>query len=657
MPYPPDDSLRIHYHDATQRSARIKVIGVGGGGNNAVNRMIEAKIEGVEFIAANTDVQALEGSHAPIKLQLGVKLTSGLGAGANPDIGRRAALEDSDKIIEALEGADMVFVTAGLGGGTGTGAAPVIASLASEMGALTVAVVTRPFAFEGKRRSMQAERGLQELLESVDTLIVIPNEKLLTVAQDAGFFESFRIADDILRQGVQGIADIITIPGIINRDFADVKTTMAGMGYSVMGTSVRSGPNRAKEAAIDALASPLLEAGAIHGARGILINITGSSTLKLNEVNEASMIIQEAAHEDANIIFGAVLDERMGEEVKFTVIATGFRDDMPARRERMMAGAALPTAHLPPPPPRIMPRPPAEPRYAAPEPEEAPVAAVEAPVAAPPAPKPMFASEFAAPAPVQFAAEPIAFAAAPVAFAAEPIAFAAEPTAPEPVMEPVIAESVEAAPEDAPYVFEHAPEPVAAEPVASPKPEATPSFEAPQRQSFPVSSYYEAARQQAWQDAPPRIVEEHYVRPAVVFEPAVAPEAEQAHEPEPNYGWNPVEEPAVEELAAQSPVHVPVVVEHIPAAYKPIELEQATEPVGARPIVEATPQLVPVSASVFDDDFFRRPKPEPETRTHAHEETHWPEAKVPTFGGYAAAAEPSRETDELDIPAFLRRNH
>jgi cell division protein FtsZ len=301
-------------------------------------------VEGVEFIAANTDVQALQVSNAPVKLQLGVKLTSGLGAGANPDIGRRGALEDSDKIIEALEGADMVFVTAGLGGGTGTGAAPVIASLASEMGALTVAVVTRPFAFEGKRRMMQAERGLQELLDSVDTVIVIPNEKLLAVAKDAGFFESFRIADDVLRQGVQGISDIITIPGVINRDFADVKTTMAGMGYAVMGTAMRSGPGRANEAAMAAMASPLLEAGAIDGARGILINITGSSSLKLSEVNEASGIIQSAAHEDANIIFGAVQDESMGDDVKITVIATGFRhQEMPQRRERMLSEATLPT--------------------------------------------------------------------------------------------------------------------------------------------------------------------------------------------------------------------------------------------------------------------------------------------------------------------------
>jgi cell division protein FtsZ len=373
MPNLPNDDLRIHYHDEIPHGARIKVIGVGGGGNNAVNRMIAANVVGVEFIAANTDVQALQMSNAPVKLQLGVKLTSGLGAGANPDVGRRAALEDSDKIIEALEGADMVFVTAGLGGGTGTGAAPVIASLASEMGALTVAVVTRPFAFEGKRRMMQAERGMQELLESVDTVIVIPNEKLLAVAKDAGFFESFRIADDVLRQGVQGISDIITIPGVINRDFADVKTTMAGMGYAVMGTAVRTGANRAVEAAMAAMASPLLESGAIDGARGILINITGSSSLKLSEVNEASSIIQNAAHEDANIIFGAVQDETMGDEVKITVIATGFKQqEMPQRRERMLAESTLPTMRydVPIQPRVVTPRP--APRFAS-EPEAEPL--------------------------------------------------------------------------------------------------------------------------------------------------------------------------------------------------------------------------------------------------------------------------------------------
>ncbi|QHN05540.1 cell division protein FtsZ [Granulicella sp. WH15] len=413
----PDD-LRIQYQDEMPRGARIKVIGVGGGGNNAVNRMIAAKVEGVEFIAANTDVQALQVSNAPVKLQLGVKLTMGLGAGSNPDVGRRAALEDSDKIIEALEGADMVFVTAGLGGGTGTGAAPVIASLASEMGALTVAVVTRPFSFEGKRRMMQAERGMQELLDSVDTVIVIPNEKLLAVAKDAGFFESFRIADDVLRQGVQGISDIITIPGVINRDFADVRTTMAGMGYAVMGTASRSGQNRAVDAAVAAMASPLLEEGAIDGARGILINITGSSSLKLNEVNEASTIIQNAAHEDANIIFGAVLDETMGDEVKITVIATGFRqpDDAPQmRRERMLSEPTLPTIRYEVPiQPRVAPR--AETPSPASSPAREPVqtqtvVAPAAPVASVASVEPVAAVAVAEPEPVAEAVVPVVVAA------------------------------------------------------------------------------------------------------------------------------------------------------------------------------------------------------------------------------------------------------
>ena len=330
-----DNGLRISFNEEARNDARIKVIGVGGGGNNAVNRMIDSGMEHIEFIVANTDLQALRMSRAGIKIQLGVKLTNGLGAGANPEIGRKAALEDSDKIIEALEGADMVFVTAGLGGGTGTGATPIIASLASEMGALTVAVVTKPFAFEGKRRMQQAERGISELMESVDTTIVIPNEKLLAVAENAGFFESFRIADDILRQGVQGISDIITIPGIINRDFADVKAIMAGMGYAVMGAATAAGEHRTTEAAQRAIASPLLEAGAIDGARGILINITGSSSLKLAEVQQACTIIQSAAHEDANIIFGAVLDEKMKDSVKITVIATGFTEaEMRGSRRR-----------------------------------------------------------------------------------------------------------------------------------------------------------------------------------------------------------------------------------------------------------------------------------------------------------------------------------
>jgi cell division protein FtsZ len=340
------DEVRIQFNEDPRTNAKIKVIGVGGGGGNAVNRMICAGVEGVEFVVANTDLQALQMSRAPVKIQLGTKLTNGLGAGANPEIGRRGALEDADKIIEALEGADMVFVTTGLGGGTGTGAAPIIASLASEMGALTVAVVTKPFAFEGRRRMAQAERGLAELIDSIDTTIVIPNEKLLAVAQNAGFFESFRIADDILRQAVQGISDIITIPGIINRDFADVKTIMAGMGYAVMGTAVAKGERRATDAAQAAISSPLLEAGAIDGARGILINVTGSSSLKLAEVNEASTIIQSAAHEDANIIFGAVQDEKMKDDLKITVIATGFKNDVPARKDRTVnaAQAAISTA-------------------------------------------------------------------------------------------------------------------------------------------------------------------------------------------------------------------------------------------------------------------------------------------------------------------------
>jgi cell division protein FtsZ len=339
-----ESGIRISFNEDARNDAKIKVIGVGGGGNNAVNRMIDAGMEGIEFVVANTDLQALRMSHAAIKIQLGVKLTNGLGAGANPEVGRKAALEDSDKIIEALEGADMVFVTAGLGGGTGTGAAPIIASLASELGALTVAVVTKPFAFEGKRRMQQAERGIAELMDSIDTTIVIPNEKLLSVAQDAGFFESFKVADDILRQGVQGISDIITIPGIINRDFADVKAIMAAMGYAVMGTATATGVRRATEAAQKAIASPLLEAGAIDGARGILINITGSSSLKLAEVQEACTIIQTAAHEDANIIFGAVLDDKMKDSVKITVIATGFKDS-DIRRRRQDAQNAFLSSH------------------------------------------------------------------------------------------------------------------------------------------------------------------------------------------------------------------------------------------------------------------------------------------------------------------------
>lgn len=336
-----DTGIRISFSEDSQQGAKIKVFGVGGGGCNAVNRMIRAKVEGVEFIAANTDLQALKLSQAPIKLQLGGKLTKGLGAGANPEVGRKAALEDTDKIIESLEGSDMIFLTAGLGGGTGSGAAPVVASLASELGALTVAVVTKPFAFEGKRRMLQAEQALSELVGCVDTVIVIPNERLMeTVEAGTSFFEAFRIADDILRQAVQGISDIITIPGIVNRDFADVKTIMQGQGYAVMGTAVASGANRATDAANRAINSPLLEDNSIQGAQGILINICGSSSLTLHEVHEASSVIQKAAHENANIIFGAVMDDAMKEQVKITVIAAGFRES--ARKQVHQKPAYLP---------------------------------------------------------------------------------------------------------------------------------------------------------------------------------------------------------------------------------------------------------------------------------------------------------------------------
>jgi cell division protein FtsZ len=328
--------------------AQIKVVGIGGGGSNAVNRMIQARVRGVEFLAANTDLQALKQSKAALKLQLGAKLTKGLGSGANPEIGRQAALEDTDKLVEALQGADMVFITAGLGGGTGTGAAPIIANLASELGALTVAVVTKPFAFEGRRRQLQAEQGLAELLGTVDTLICIPNQRLLqAVEPGTSFFEAFRIADDILRQAVQGITDIIAIPGVINRDFADVRTIMRGMGYAVMGTAVARGEKRATEAARRAMASPLLEDGSIEGARGVLINVTGSSNLSLHEVQEASLLVQKVAHEDANIIFGAVEDEKMKDAVKITVIATGFKDNRVRAVVRPRVPERLPTATRP----------------------------------------------------------------------------------------------------------------------------------------------------------------------------------------------------------------------------------------------------------------------------------------------------------------------
>src|ERR1041385_5941322 len=319
-----DGKLAVTY-DEDQLTAKIKVIGVGGGGGNAVNRMIQAGIKGIEFLVANTDVQAMRASLASAKIQIGAKLTKGLGAGANPEIGKQAALEDTDRILEALHGADTIFITTGMGGGTGTGAAPIIASLAAELGALTVAVVTKPFAFEGKRRRVQAEQGIRALRETVDTLITIPNERLLNFVERAtSLGEAFKIADDILRQAVQGISDLITVPGEINLDFADVKTIMHGMGMALMGTGVSSGEHRAVEAAQRAISSPLLEEASIEGAKGVLINVTGGMDMTLFEVHEAASIIQEAADEEANIIFGTVIDPRMKDEVKVTVIATGF---------------------------------------------------------------------------------------------------------------------------------------------------------------------------------------------------------------------------------------------------------------------------------------------------------------------------------------------
>ena len=305
--------------------ARIKAVGVGGGGGNAINTMIGDKIAGVSFIVANTDAQALEASNADVKVQLGEKITKGLGAGADPEIGRQAALNEQDRLREYLAGSDMVFITAGMGGGTGTGGAPVIAKVAQEEGCLTVGVVTKPFAFEGKRRMCQAEEGILKLKENVDTLIVIPNQRLLSIAEkDTPLNETFKMADSVLLQAVRGISDLIVTPGLINLDFADVRTVMSEMGFAMMGSSSASGDNRALEAAQKAISSPLLEDISISGARGVLINITGSSDLSLCEVSEAATMIQEVAHEEANIIFGAVIDEATKDEIRITVIATGF---------------------------------------------------------------------------------------------------------------------------------------------------------------------------------------------------------------------------------------------------------------------------------------------------------------------------------------------
>jgi cell division protein FtsZ len=317
--------MRLQLDEEGLITARIKVIGVGGGGGNAVNGMIGSGLEGVEFIVANTDLQALRSNQASCKLQIGSKLTKGLGAGADPNVGRAAALEDTTKIIQAIDGADMVFVTTGLGGGTGTGAAPVIASLASELGALTIAVVTKPFKFEGKKRQLQAERGLEALRDCVDTIITIPNERLLSIIdRTTPLMEAFGTADEVLRQAIQGISDLILVPGLINLDFADVKTIMSGMGLAMMGTGVAEGQDRAMEAARRAISSPLLEGASVNGARGVIINVTGGPDLSLIEVSEASSIVQEAADEDANIIFGAVVDPILKGKVKITVIATGF---------------------------------------------------------------------------------------------------------------------------------------------------------------------------------------------------------------------------------------------------------------------------------------------------------------------------------------------
>jgi len=724
------DPIRIHYHEDIPHGARIKVIGVGGGGNNAVNRMIAAGVEGVEFISANTDVQALQVSNAPVKLQLGVKLTSGLGAGANPDVGRRAALEDSEKIIEALEGADMVFVTAGLGGGTGTGAAPVIAALASEMGALTVAVVTRPFAFEGKRRMTQAERGLQELLDAVDTLIVIPNEKLLAVAKDAGFFESFQIADDVLRQAVQGISDIITIPGVINRDFADVKTTMAGMGYAVMGTASRSGEFRAREAAVAAMASPLLEAGAIDGARGILINITGSSTLRLSEVNEASTIIQSAAHEDANIIFGAVLDDRLGDEVKITVIATGFREaeasraaaqpvaqtaagqlapgsEQPAplnRRERMLADTTLPTLRHEEAParPRLASPPAAAPSVSIPTFDPSATSAAASILA----PEPI-AAEALTPSPVAESYGPEAYVAAP------PIFTQLAPPQPEIVETPVA---------EIPAAIYAAPEPSLAA-SAIPAPPITP----PTIAALPIASVFPPAV------APPAPAP----APVATFESPSEPARKPVTQPVPRIApgpaqpwWKTYGSPVIANasgLQAQtealtssstaanaSPTPAPRTAS---ATDTDIRIAARTESeVHPAPVAASAPAPGPLSTSIFDDEFFRSPLPRreddrapkratpeeqaaapsifnsPVFHTSAHTsaassvpqaeavpdydplppqlrpaynasrvyETDRPAApdfssRVPSFAVAHAPVSEIAESDELDIPAFLRR--
>ncbi len=375
------DGLKFSIEEETLLGTKIKVVGVGGGGCNAVARMMSEGVPGVEFYVINTDAQALNASPVPNKIVIGSKVTNGLGAGSDPALGRQAALEDTEKIIEVLEGADMVFVTAGLGGGTGTGAAPVIASLSKELNALTVAVVTKPFGFEGPRRMKQASKGLAELGATVDTVISVPNDKLLgLVPKGTSFFEAFRVADDILRQAVQGISDIIVTPGLINRDFSDIRAIMLGMGYAVMGSAAARGENASIEAARQAITCPLMEEGGVKGARGVLINITGSSRLGLHEVNEACSLIRAATqNEEVQINFGVVLEEALDDEVKITVIATGFqREHLPeiGRRVETFIEAPPPAIAAPP----------------APEPEPEPLRAEEEPVhaaaAAAPEPEP-----------------------------------------------------------------------------------------------------------------------------------------------------------------------------------------------------------------------------------------------------------------------------
>ena len=331
----------LHFETNDESLAIIKVIGVGGGGNNAVNRMIEHGVQGVDFIAVNTDAQALNMSKAPVKLQIGGKLTRGLGAGANPEVGRKAAEESKEQIEEALRGADMVFVTAGMGGGTGTGAAPVIAQIAKELGALTVGVVTRPFTFEGRKRSTQAVGGISMMKEAVDTLIVIPNDRLLEIVdKNTPMLEAFREADNVLRQGVQGISDLIAVPGLINLDFADVKTIMSNKGSALMGIGIASGENRAAEAAKKAISSPLLETS-IDGAKGVLMNITGGSNLSLFEVQEAADIVASASDEEVNMIFGSVINDDLDDQIVVTVIATGFNEEILIQRQPRMTGGGM----------------------------------------------------------------------------------------------------------------------------------------------------------------------------------------------------------------------------------------------------------------------------------------------------------------------------